>query len=116
MLLWQSVFSSYVASCKFSITGIKVKDTCNIAQNVTLRFFPFWQPLSLCGSVVKHRSAESGFPLGTQFFFSLSHNCDKTKNIFLHLIILGFQIDLKNSLAWSPKRVFRRQNKKIREE
>ena len=72
MLLWQSVFSSYVASCKFSITGIKVKDTCNIAQNVTLRFFPFWQPLSLCGSVVKHRSAESGFPLGTQIFFLCS--------------------------------------------
>lgn len=71
MLLWQSVFSSYVASCKFSITGIKVKDTCNIAQNVTLRFFLFWQPLSHCGSVVKHQSAKSGFPLGTQIFFSV---------------------------------------------
>lgn len=55
------------------------------------------------------KASERGIriPLGNSDFFSLSHNFDKTKNIFLHLIILGFQIDLKNSSAWSPKRVFR---------
>ena len=36
----------------------------------------------LCGSVVKHRSSEVRFLMGSQIF-SLSHARDKTKNIFL---------------------------------
>ena len=47
-------------------------------------------PLSLCGSVVEHRRAESedlrfDFSWGLRIF-SLSHVCDKMKNIFLYFV------------------------------
>ena len=54
-----------------------------------LRNRPHW-PLSLCGSVVEHRGAESedlrfDCSWGLRIF-SLSHVCDKMKNIFLYFV------------------------------
>ena len=49
-------------------------------------------PWSLCSSVVEHRSAESeGLRVDSSWgfrIFSLSHACDKTKNIFLDIEIV----------------------------
>ena len=81
-----------MASC--SVNRIR-KLQCVIYE---LRIGPF-SPQSLSGSVVEHRGAESevlrfNSSQGVRIF-SLSHACDKMKNIYLYLILYNGYFTLK---------------------
>ena len=79
----------YVNNLYYKHDAIDIVDPSRMHDACHINFAIDLAHLSLCGSVVEHHSAESEeLRLNCSWelkIFSLSHLCDKTKNIFLFI-------------------------------